>query len=58
MESLDLKKAQIKERLGFSPDFADALALTFAMPDMPRSMRIEGIQDKHGQLKYEYDPFE
>lgn len=52
------EKAQIKERLGFSPDFADALALTFAMPDMPRSMRIEGIQDKHGQLKYEYDPFE
>lgn len=28
-------KDQIKERLGFSTDRADALALTFAMPDMP-----------------------
>lgn len=28
-------KDQIKERLGFSPDRADGLALTFAIPDMP-----------------------
>jgi hypothetical protein len=27
---------QIKARLGFSPDIADALALTFAMPLPPR----------------------
>lgn len=29
------KKDQVKERLGRSPDLADALALTFALPDMP-----------------------
>jgi hypothetical protein len=29
------EKDQIKERLGRSPDLADALALTFAIPDMP-----------------------
>lgn len=30
-------KDQIKKRLGFSPDLADALAHTFALPDMPAS---------------------
>lgn len=30
------EKDQIKKRLGRSPDIADALALTYAMPDMPR----------------------
>ena len=30
-------KAQIKKRLGFSPDLADALALTFAYVEMPRA---------------------
>ncbi|MDR2820949.1 MAG: terminase family protein [Desulfovibrio sp.] len=35
-------KDKIVERLGFSPDLADALALTFAMPVMPR---IEGRQE-------------
>lgn len=30
-------KEQVKDRLGRSPDLADALALTFAIPDMPRS---------------------
>lgn len=34
------EKDQIKARLGFSPDIADALCLTFALPDMPS-------QDKH-----------
>lgn len=34
------EKKIIKKRLGFSPDIADALALTFALPDMPAS-RIE-----------------
>ena len=28
-------KDQIKRRLGKSPDLADALTLTFALPDMP-----------------------
>jgi hypothetical protein len=31
-------KEQVKERLGRSPDLADALALTFAIPDRPASM--------------------
>lgn len=33
-------KDQIKARLGFSPDRADALALTFALPDMPKTDSI------------------
>lgn len=31
-------KDQIKSRIGTSPDLADALALTFAMPDRPKEM--------------------
>lgn len=36
-------KKQIKERLGFSPDYADALALTFAYVEMPGE-QIESMQ--------------
>jgi len=32
------EKDQIKKRLGRSPDLADALATTFAIPDMPAAM--------------------
>ena len=32
------EKDQVKKRLGRSPDLGDALALTFAMPDMPGQM--------------------
>lgn len=32
-------KDQVKRRLGRSPDLADALALTFGMPDMPRGLQ-------------------
>lgn len=32
-------KQQVKERLGRSPDLADALALTFALPEMPAGGR-------------------
>jgi hypothetical protein len=32
-------KDQVKERLGRSPDLADALALTFGLPDMPAPMK-------------------
>ena len=35
------EKDQIKKKLGRSPDIADALALTFAMPDQP-------MESKHG----------
>jgi hypothetical protein len=33
------EKEQIKSRLGFSPDVADALALTFSFPVRPRAVR-------------------
>lgn len=49
-------KGQIKKRLGFSPDKADGLALTFAIPDMPKTLRIPGIEPKSGMVK-EYDPY-
>lgn len=40
MESKD----QLKERLGYSPDKADALSLTFALPDMPAKLVIPGVR--------------
>lgn len=52
-------KDQIKKRLGVSPDLADGLALTFAMPDMPAQM-FNGlpIPNHHANTaKHEYDPF-
>lgn len=55
-------KDQIKKRLGFSPDIADALALTFARADMPaRSPRewIEKLdrQQNGNNLMKGYNPF-
>lgn len=50
-------KDQIKERLGFSPDLADALALTFALEEMPRGFSIPG-QPANGEVQSEYDPQE
>ncbi len=54
---LEPKEAIVK-RLGFSPDYADALALTFAQVEMPASSRlfIGSSGDKNYQS--EYDPFE
>lgn len=49
-------KRQIKKRLGFSPDRADALATTFYLPDMPRSLVIPGTNQPVG-LSNDYDPF-
>lgn len=49
------EKDQIKKRLGFSPDYADALATTFSIPEMPRSFALPGFpQDT--KLKHDYDP--
>lgn len=48
-------KDQIKKRLGKSPDLADALALTFALPDMPGEMG--GLRIPKGQTKRDYDPY-
>lgn len=50
-------KKQIKSRLGFSPDIADGLALTFSIPDMPASpMYIPGVIEP-GKMLVEYDPY-
>lgn len=50
-------KEQIKERLGRSPDYADALALTFAASVMPRPDSTIPGQDHRPGLLHEYDPF-
>lgn len=39
-------KDKVKERLGFSPDLADALALTFAYPDQPTKLSV--LHDARG----------
>lgn len=49
-------KEQIKARLGFSPDMADALALTFALPELPASMRVPGQSaNRPANYKSDYD---
>lgn len=50
-------KEQIKKRLGFSPDLADALALTFALPDMPANPgHMIGVENDVNKCKSDYDP--
>jgi hypothetical protein len=50
-------KDQIKARLGFSPDRGDALALTFAIPDMPASESpYEVLKVKQNKVKADWDP--
>jgi hypothetical protein len=49
------EKDQIKKRLGRSPDLADALALTFAVAEMPR-----GLSSAHGsvgKVLTDFDPW-
>lgn len=51
-------KDQIKKRLGFSPDVADALALTFTMVDVPTAAGPYGIftgAHRPGKAKTEQD---
>lgn len=51
-------KDQIKDRLGFSPDRGDALALTFALPDMPSIQSpYKFMNDQKSGLKSDWDPF-
>lgn len=51
-------KDLVKKRLGRSPDLADGLALTFAIPDMPSADSPQGIfQNLKKGHKAEYDPF-
>lgn len=51
-------KDQIKQRLGFSPDKADALALTFYLPEFIKPNPIIAQYVNTVRLKSEYDPFE
>lgn len=52
------EKDQIKARLGRSPDLADALALTFAIPDQPKSAGlVTGSHGQQGRVLVEYDPY-
>ena len=52
------EKDQIKKRLGFSPDLADALACTFAHVDLPKSSHnIPGLSNNQNALKHDWDPF-
>lgn len=50
----------IKEKLGRSPDLADALALTFAYPDMPAdvSLRLGMGASRGGKMASDYEPLE
>jgi hypothetical protein len=50
------EKDQIKQRLGFSPDLADALALTFAMPDMPRPRHA--LLSDANKFVHDFDPYD
>jgi hypothetical protein len=47
-------KDQLKQRIGFSPDHADALALTFAQPVSKQRPVIGAGRKQH---QYEYDPY-
>ena len=49
-------KDQIRERLGFSPDRADSLALTFGIPEMPGEKSPERIFNSYTKSQ-DYDPF-
>lgn len=51
------EKDQIKKRLGFSPDYADGLALTFALPEMPASDSPLAMLQGIGKHKSDFDPF-
>lgn len=51
-------KDDIKQRLGVSPDLADALALTFAFPVQPKPRGLAGMLDNGpGRAVRDYDPF-
>lgn len=51
-------KDQVKSRLGRSPDLGDALAQTFAMPDLPSQFAQGGAaSNRHlGTVEHEYNP--
>lgn len=50
------EKEQIKKRLGFSPDRADGLALTFALEEMPAQHSLIPMAER--RIKADWDPLE
>ena len=50
-------KDAIKKRLGRSPDLADALALTFGLPDMPSATARGSLRQEPGHAVIDFDPF-
>lgn len=52
------KKAEIKKRTGVSPDIADAIALTFAQPVLPRDAREHHRNAAGATAAADYDPLE
>lgn len=53
-------KEVIKEKIGHSPDMADALALTFAFQDVPKEMPLPliSVPSESARSAFEYDPLE
>lgn len=51
------EKDQVKKRLGFSPDIADALSLTFAIKDQPARDKYEWLRKGTPNYVSDYDPF-
>lgn len=51
------EKDLVKKRLGRSPDLADALALTFALPDMPSDLMAKFMKPAHAATETG-NPFE
>lgn len=50
-------KDQVKQRLGRSPDLADALALTFGLPEMPAALPY-GFHDRRiSKALSDFDPY-
>lgn len=51
------KKADVKKRTGCSPDIADSLAFTFALPVAHREVREQLEARSHVGRRADYDPF-
>ena len=51
------EKEQIKKRLQFSPDRGDALACTFALPDMPGAKHTQKVF-RNRVAQHDYNPYD
>lgn len=51
-------KELLRKRLGYSTDRGDALALTFALEEMPAgSYKLDSVHSNVGKAIRDYDPF-